>query len=183
MNCKCEQKATIFTSYDCFLLSIFSLSISRGIQLAGHSAGAHLAICLFNNLVQQSNALMSIVKSLYLISGVYDLREVRFMPTANPNNILSLTDDNALKLSPICFDYDKWTKSNAMTTIHLFIGSNDAPKLIEHSNTLNELLDAHQLKNHRLLVLDGYDHFNIVEDLAKADFTITKAIIDESKLF
>lgn len=129
---------------------------------------------------------MSIVKSLYLISGVYDLRgEFRFMPTANPNNILSLTDDNTLELSPICFDYDKWGKSSAMTTIHLFIGTNDAPKLIEQSHMLNEKLLATLQPNnyHRLIALQGYDHFNIVEDLAKADFTITKAIIDEAKSF
>lgn len=154
--------------------------------MAGHSAGAHLAVCLYNGLVQQAPLSMSIVKSLYLIAGVYDLSEIRFMPGVNPNNILSLDDRNVLKLSPIAFDYDKWTElqTNASTTaIHLFIGTNDAPKLIEHSHQLDKLLTTTKMPDHHLIVMNDYDHFNIVEDLSQSEFLITKMIIDEAKRF
>lgn len=172
------------------MLTLFSLLqfLFRCIQLAGHSAGAHLAACLFDNLVKQSPPLTPIVKSLYLISGVYDVSELRYMPTVNPNNILSLDENNVLRLSPMLFDFDKWVAAAAAarndgTAIHLYVATNDAPKLIGQSYCLERLLAHHQYRNYRLVMIENVDHFNIVENLCDADFSITKDIIDEAKLF
>lgn len=160
--------------------------------MGGHSSGAHLAACLFDKLVQQSPSLTSIVKSLYLISGVYDVSEARYMPTVNPNNILSLDENNVLRLSPILFEFDKWaavatrnaaTATAAATAIHMFVGTNDAPKLVGQAYCLERLLAFNRYPNYDLVVMENIDHFDIVENLSKADFLITKKIIDEAKLF
>ncbi|XP_055319834.1 kynurenine formamidase isoform X2 [Sitodiplosis mosellana] len=167
----------------------YAMSIgTRCIQLGGHSAGAHLATCLFDNLVKQSPPLTPIVKSLYLISGVYDVFELQYMPTVNPNNILSLDENNVLRLSPMLFDFDKWAavaaaaRSDA-TAIHLYVGTDDAPKLVGQSYCLERLLAHHQYPNYRLVMIENTDHFDIVENLSHADFAITKDIINEAKSF
>lgn len=152
--------------------------------MAGHSAGAHLATCLYDKLVQ--SALTTIVKSLYLIAGVYDLSEIRYMPTPNPNNILSLNDANVMKLSPITFNFNEWVKvqtNTSITAIYLFIGTNEAPKLIEQTKQMDKLLSMHQWPKLQLIEMNGYDHFNIVEDLSKPEFQIVQIIIDEAKQF
>lgn len=164
--------------HGCYQWPVCSFLFS-GIQLAGHSAGAHLAACLFDKLVQQSSA--SIVKSLYFISGVYDVSELRYMPSVNPNNILSLDENNGLRLSPILFDLDKWTA--ASTAVRIFVASHDAPKLVGQAHCFERLLAMHRHPNHRLLQIENTDHFDIVENLSKRDFFITQQIINEAKLF
>lgn len=156
----------------------------RGIQLAGHSAGAHLALCLFDGLIEKGFTFKSIVKSLYLFGGVYDLREPQFMPSINPDNkILSLDDANTSKLSPIFFDYRKWTESQKDIAIYLFVGTNDAPKLIEQSHQFDKLLSANHTLKHTLFIMNDYDHFDAVEDLSKSNYFITRMLIDEAKHF
>lgn len=191
-----ELCTLVFWSWQLSLSCTNIRFLFRCVQIAGHSAGAHLAACLFDGLVQQSPPLTSIVKSLYLISGIYDVSEVRYMPTVNPNNILSLDENNVLRLSPILFEFDKWaaaarngtTSTSTPTTatatsIHLFVGTNDAPKLVAQSYCLERLLAFNRYPNYELVVMENIDHFDIVENLSKADFFITKKIIDDAKLF
>ncbi|XP_031622293.1 kynurenine formamidase [Contarinia nasturtii] len=161
---------------------------TRCVQIGGHSAGGHLAACLYDNLVQQSPSLTSIVKSLYLISGVYDICELRYMPTVNPNNILSLDENNVLRLSPILFDFDKWitvaaSEGNSVTAIHMYVGSKDAPKLVGQSYCIERILAHYLYPKFRLIMIETTDHFDIVENLSQANFLITKDIINEAKTF
>lgn len=152
--------------------------------MAGHSAGAHLALCMFDGLIQKGFTSNSIVKSLYLFGGIYDLREPRFMPSINPDNkILSLDDANTLQLSPILFDYRKWTEIQKDIAIYLFVGTNDAPKLIEQSHQFDKLLSTNHTLKHKLFIMDGYDHFDAVEDLSKSNYFIIRMLIGELKHF
>lgn len=152
--------------------------------MAGHSAGAHLALCLFDGLMRKGFTSKSIVKSIYLFGGVYDLRELRFLPSINSNNkILSLDDANTSKLSPIFFDYRKWAEIQKDIAIYLFVGTNDAPKLIEQSHQLDKLLSTNHTLKHKLVIMDDYDHFDVVEDLSKSNYFITRMLIDEAKHF
>lgn len=121
-----------------------------------------------------------------IIQGIYDVYEAQCHQTVNPNNVLALNENNALRMSPILFDFSKWTASvtrdNAtQTAIHLYVGSNDAPKLIAQSYCLASLLNFHQYPNYDLISLQNIDHFDIVENLAQSYFTITKRIIEEAK--
>lgn len=104
------------------------------------------------------------------------------MPTANPNNILSLDDTNWMTFSPNHFKYDEWTHLMPNITINLFIGTNDPPKLWEQSHDFHKLIQKY-FKDCQFIELNGYDHFNIVEDLSKSEFSITKMIIDKALEF
>lgn len=150
----------------------------RLIQIGGHSVGAHLAMYMYNHLVQSNNPHRSIVKSLHLICGVYDVSELRYTDTANENNILQITDDNCEKLSPIFFNYTVWATDDVH--IHVYAAPNDCTKLIEHSRRLHETLRLNKCNN-RLVMMDGLDHFDIVEKLNDADYEINTAIVDELK--
>lgn len=163
------------------ILSNFPIAFpTRGIQLSGHSAGAHLAFYMLDRLVERTMA--SLVKSMYLISGVYDLCELRFTSMANANNILSLDDQSSVQLSPLRYDFGKWAPL-PLPSINVYIGEHDPPKLIEHSHHLNERLNVHRIAGARLFVMEHYDHFNIVEELAKPEYQITRTIIDDAKSF
>lgn len=124
---------------------------------------------------------MGIVKSAFLISGVFDLSELRFTTTANANNILQLSDDNYRKLSPVFFVFEPWTRSLNHMSVYFYVGDSDAPKLIEQSHEMYSVLKQHRCNSH-LHVLETYDHFNIVEQLAHSDFVITQTIISEANL-
>lgn len=166
----------LISFYCIFVFGFFSIYV-RGIQVAGHSAGAHLAVCLFNYLATNNTITkLSIIKSLYLISGVYDVNELRYTKSVNENNILKINDTNCQQLSPLYFDFTQWTKYNVK--IYLFIGNDDTPKLLDHSNRLHQLLQQNKCVSH-LHQLDNYDHFHIVEELCRSDFIITKSIIND----
>lgn len=118
-------------------------------------------------------------------SGVYDVYEAQYHPTVNPNNVLALNENNVLRLSPILLDYNKWSAAvghgNVIPTeIHLYVGSNDAPKLIGQAYCLNSLLNWYNYPSFDLISLDNIDHFDIVENLSKSDFAITKRIIEDA---
>lgn len=119
-------------------------------------------------------------------SGVYDVYEAQCHPSVNPNNVLALNENNVLHLSPILLDYKKWTAAaigdgNVIPTkIHLYVGSNDAPKLIGQAYCLNSLLNWYNYPSFDLISLENIDHFDIVENLAQSDFTITKRIIEDA---
>lgn len=165
-----------------FTKSLFYIIIShpqsthRLIQIGGHSAGAHLAMHMYNHLIETNNALRSIVRSLHLICGVYDVSELRYTDTANENNILQITDDNCEKLSPLFFNYTVWASDDLR--IHVYAAPNDCTKLIEHSQRLHETLLLNEC-NSRLVMMDGHDHFDIVEKLYEADYEINIAIVGE----
>lgn len=151
-------------------------SVHRIIQIGGHSAGGHLAICMYNHLVGSNNPHRSIVKSLHLICGVFDVSELRHTDTANTNNILQITDDNCQKLSPLFFNYTQWASNGVR--IHVYAAEFDCTKLLQHSQQLHEILVRNKC-NSRFVTMNGFDHFDIVEKLSEADHEINAAILDE----
>lgn len=148
----------------------------RFIQIGGHSAGGHLAICMYNHLVESNNPHRSLVKMLHLICGVYDVSELRYTDTANANNILQITDDNCTKLSPLFFNYANWTSDGVRVVI--YAAQFDCEKLLEHSHRLHNILRRNNC-NSRFVMMDRLDHFDIVEKLNEADHPVNIAIVNE----
>lgn len=153
----------------------------RCVQIGGHSAGGHLAACMFDHLVRTAHPHVSIVKSLHLIAGVYDLGELRHSSDINPDNILSITDANCRKLSPYFFDYTAWKAITSGTDfiVHLYIGDTDAPKLAEHTHEMHSIFARNRCAS-QLIILNGFDHFNIVEQLSDGKHEIVAAIVSEA---
>lgn len=124
---------------------------------------------------------------VFLILGVYDVYEAHFHSEVNPNNILALNEKDALRLSPMQFDFNRWVaavkhENAAPTAVHLYVGSNDAPKLIGQAYCLASLLNFYQYPSFDLISLQHIDHFDIVENMAHPEYTITKRIIAEANL-
>lgn len=121
----------------------------------------------------------------FSILGIYDVYEAQFHKEVNPNNILALNKNNVLRLSPILLNFEKWIAAvkhdnKAPTAIRLYVGSNDAPKLIGQAYCLISLLNYYQYPNFDLISLENFDHFDIVEKMAQSHFKITKRIISDA---
>lgn len=148
----------------------------RFIQIGGHSAGGHLVMCMYNYLVQSNNPRRSIVKALHLICGVFDVSELRNTDTVNANNILKIDDNNCEKLSPLFFNYTVWSSDDVR--VHIYAAQFDCTKLVEHSQRLYETLLFNKC-NCRFVMMNDFDHFDIVEKLIEPDHEINEAILNE----
>ena len=159
-------------------LLLWFLRHCRCVNLAGHSAGAHLLVSMMNHLVNQSSIYLHLVNVIYPIAGAFDLTELRYTKVANNNNLLSLTDQNVQRLSPMFYDYSKW--KDVTFRIKFITAEHDAPKLIQHSNQLCDILNGFLLvASCQTIALSNVDHFNVVTELAHKDFKLTKILTDD----
>lgn len=159
------------------------------IQLCGHSAGAQLCMALFDKLVRESPAMIANITAMYLLCGVYDVFEVQHWPVVNSNGILSLNENNSLRLSPILYEINKWVEAIKQfsigvipTAIHLYTVEYEAPKLLGQTYSMERVLALSEYPNFDLTLVKNHDHFSIAEDLSKSEFLITKQIITEAKI-
>lgn len=164
-----------------FIISInsFNLNFSRCVNLAGHSSGAHLLISLVDRLIVEAYPKIGLIRTVYPISGVFDLTELRFTDVANPNNILGLHDSNVIEYSPMFYDFSKW--DSVPVRIKLFVGEYETPRFIQQSSDFQKQVTTGCASADKCTIrlIPNYDHFNIVSDLSKAMFEITKTIIND----
>jgi arylformamidase len=131
-----------------------SYGIAGPVILSGWSAGAHLTAMALDHPV---------VAAGLAISGVYDLAPIR--DTAL-NVALKLTDEEVAKLSPLRLP---------VVQKHLAIayGSAELPALAWDSRNFHRRRAAAGAAG-ELVVIDGADHFTILEQLQRADGALTK---------
>jgi arylformamidase len=131
--------------------------IAGPVVLSGWSAGAHLtAMALDHPLVAAGLA----------ISGVYDLAPIR--DTAL-NLALKMTDEEVAELSPLRL---------APVQKHLAIayGSAELPALIWDSRNFYQKRVVAGAPG-ELVVIEGADHFTILEQLRRSDGALTKIVL------
>ena len=117
---------------------------------------------------------LKIIKNIYLISGVYDVSELRNTQCANRDNLLSITDQNVEALSPLKQNFDHLKSLNV--TFDAFVGGDESPTL--QRQTREFVAHLKQTKLHaNFHLMDGLDHFNIVEKLSEINYDITQTII------
>jgi arylformamidase len=128
--------------------------ISGPVILSGWSAGAHLTAMALDHPV---------VAAGLAISGVYDLAPIR--DTAL-NQALKLTDEEIAKLSPLHLP---------MVQKHLAIayGSAELPALVWDSLNFHQARAAAGVPG-ELIVVEGADHFTILEQLRHADGALAR---------
>ena len=112
----------------------------------------------------------------YFISGVYCLKELRHLKAANDGNILSITDENWYKLSPLYKDFS-YLKNNQVA-VYIYAGAYESDKFKEHSEMFSESSIKNFVKEVKFLEVD---HFNIIEKLASEGYEITRSIIGNLK--
>lgn len=149
----------------------------KKIHFIGHQSGAHLITYLFSDemISRLGSDKFSLIKNVYLISGIYDVSELRKTKGVNPDNLLSITDDNVDKLSPIKQKFDQLKQFKGIQ-FDAFVGSDESPTLLRQSREFVALLKQTKIPANFHL-MDGQDHFSIVEKLSEINYEITEMII------
>ena len=154
------------------------------ISICGHSAGAHLALQMFKDEFLRPLRQLDLIDQLFLISGLYDLRELWALQASNPQNILNLNAEKAKDLSPICWQYneDLLTKYRQQGVVfHVLVAENDSNTFKKQSEDLFKLFKALGL-NVAYKEFEKYDHFDIIEECSNRNSVISKYIIRSLKL-
>lgn len=153
---------------------------TKSISFVGHGSGAHLISYLLSEemISRLGTEKFDLLKNVYLISGVYDVSELRKTEIVNRENLLSITD-NVSELSPVKQNFTHLQKHNV--TFDAFVGSEESPTLQKQTREFVAHLKMAKLHaNYHLL--DGLDHFNIVEKLSEINYEITQKIINNLNL-
>ncbi|XP_061395142.1 kynurenine formamidase [Musca vetustissima] len=154
------------------------------ISICGHSAGAHLALQLFDDEFSKLQFSLDFIDHVFLISGLYDLRQLWLLNCTNSNNLLGLDDNSATKLSPICCEYndeliDKYRQQNIH--LHLIVAENDSSIFKTQSqNYAHKLMQLNMNVNYR--VFKCYDHFDIIEECSNSSSDISRYMKNEMKI-
>lgn len=137
-------------------------------------------------MLQRANpSCLQRVRYVFLVSGVYDLRDLRTCDAVNAANLLGLSERNVDALSPI-----RMPSANAATVISGGIGPPKQPLQQPAQFDVRVLVAEHDSATFRehsrayadaaccnFNVLAGCDHFDIVERLVERDFSLTALLI------
>lgn len=157
------------------ILSYAAEHNSKSVTFIGHLSGAHLITYLFSeDMVKLLGDRLKLVKNIYLISGVYDVHELRNTKAVNRDNLLSITDENVDALSPIKQSFDHLKDFNV--TFDAFVGGDESPALQKQSREFIAHLKWAKL-NANYHLMEGLDHYSIVEKLSEINSEITQKII------
>ncbi|KAK6194427.1 hypothetical protein SNE40_000062 [Patella caerulea] len=155
------------------LAFIFKLAKERqssGIYLCGHSAGAHLAAMMLMSEFEEDDAFdCELIKGAVLISGIYDLRP---LVTTYVNEPLKLTREDAWRFSPSNFINEIARMSQSREVI-LAVAEYDPPEYRRQTGEMEKSLRDKGVKTKYYDIPDT-DHFNIVEKLHNANYTLTQ---------
>ncbi|XP_031828963.1 kynurenine formamidase [Nomia melanderi] len=158
------------------ILKLASNNGSRCVWVAGHSAGAHLAV---NILFDESwldkmmkERYMKLFKGLVLIAGIYDLTA---LIDTSINDDLKLTK-NEMAAYSIPNDTSK-IKSIKGLKVVVTVGECDSPHFINESRKCAQKLITIADDVQYLLLREYTDHFDIVEKLTKPEDVLTKIIL------
>jgi arylformamidase len=129
------------------------------IYVSGHSAGGHLTAMAMS---------LGAVKGGVAISGLYDLEPIRLNYL---NDKLGLDAAEAQRNSPM-FHFPP--KSAPLVVAY---GTDELPELCRQSIDYAKAWTEHSLPG-RLLPVEDADHFSILESLADADGSLTRALVE-----
>ncbi|NEI72242.1 alpha/beta hydrolase fold domain-containing protein [Rhizobium lusitanum] len=126
----------------------------EAISASGHSAGAHLAFYLTARGPSETGFQPTPVKSILLVSGIYDLRPIvsSFLQAE-----ISLRDDETVEWSPLN------SKPRPGTCITIAVGGKETRPFIEQAQAL-----ANMTSSSLQLHIRGADHMSIVRDMGDA---------------
>ena len=133
--------------------------LAQSFIVAGHSAGAHLAAMTMDEPG---------VTGVLAVSGLYDLEPIRLCFV---NDKLGMDEETARRNSPL-----RHIPATAPPVV-VAAGGNELPELRRQSADYGAALVAAGLEA-RNLVLDGHDHFSILEELASPGGKLTAAVRD-----
>jgi arylformamidase len=148
----------------------------KSVSFIGHDSGAHLITYLLSEdmISRLGHDKFKLLKHIYLISGVYDVSELRQTDVLNRENLLSITDANVDDLSPIKSSFGHLSKYNV--TFDAYVGGDESPALQKQTREFVAHLKKEKL-HANFHKLDDLDHYDIVEKLSEINYDITQTII------
>ncbi|XP_030758229.1 kynurenine formamidase-like [Sitophilus oryzae] len=151
-------------------LDYAKLNMSKGVHLVGHSVGAHLVACMFNNFIPNlSYDDQSLIKSVFLLCGIYDLSP---LPQTEINKPLNLTDKESKAVSPQFMTLS----SPEHMKFYVIVAEYDAPPFREQTEKFHKKLKESGFQStYRLL--KGDDHFTVIERLVDEEYDLTQLIL------
>jgi len=142
------------------------------IYLSGHSSGAQLAGCMVTTDWRKEGLPGGLIKGALLCSGMYDLTPVRL---SKRSLYVNFTDEMVRALSAIRH-LDK-----LVTPLVLLYGTYETPEFQRQTRELFSAVDASS-KAVKLLVGEGYNHFELIETLANPYGLAGRAALEQMQL-
>lgn len=112
---------------------------------------------------------VKLLKSAFLIAGIYDLEPLL---STSYNNPLKLTAETAKLYSPIHHRI-----ADCDTKFFIVVGENDSPAFVTQSRIIKERFESQNMAA-RLMVLENVDHMDIVEKIVNEDFKLTQLMLN-----
>ncbi|KAJ8672804.1 hypothetical protein QAD02_004064, partial [Eretmocerus hayati] len=156
---------------------------SKGVWICGHSAGAHLAASLIHDQnwldVITRHKCRDLFKGLVLIGGVYAL-EPLLRVSVNESLKLTPNEISTLSFAPLQEgdDGNKKLESVQKVKVIVTVGECDSPIFIEESRRYARRLTKMVDNVEFILMRNNTDHFDIVENLVKGDFLLSRVMVD-----
>lgn len=149
----------------------------KSVSFIGHDSGAHLITYLLSEdmISRLGNDKFKLLKHIYLISGVFDVSELRQTEVLNRANLLSITDENVNELSPVKSSYAHLGKYDIV--FDAFVGGDESPTFQKQTREFVAHLKKEKLQAN-FHKLEGLDHYDIVEKLSEINYEITQTIIN-----
>ena len=126
------------------------------IFIAGHSAGAHLALMSLLQLAERKEAIAEAIRCVYCVSGLYDLR---LLMKSYLNEELRVTPKIAKSCSPLALPE---IKVNA--DLRFLVGSDETGVFVSQTHLIHELARASGA-NASVGSIEGLHHFDILYEL------------------
>ncbi|XP_022246952.1 kynurenine formamidase-like [Limulus polyphemus] len=155
-----------------FILWLAALRGSKGVYLCGHSAGAHLiATCMSSNVNAIPNTHM--VKGLFLLSGIYDLRPL--VKTTFGLKAL-ITSNLAVENSPLLLLKEMAQNLDISCQVLVIVADCDSPSFKLQAEQYVKGLQSNGISVEYQVIPEN-DHFSIIERLKDPNFALTKEFI------
>ena len=140
------------------------------ITVSGHSAGAHLCALLINENWTKNNLPQNIIKSAFLISGIFEPEVVLKLSL---NKEIQLNKQEAINNTP-------QPKSNIQSNIFISAGDKEPPAWIDQSKKYaNKSIEKNNSVSFELL--KNHNHFSMLNLLSDPDSLYTKKMVTFTK--
>jgi len=143
------------------------------IYVTGHSSGAHLAaVLLTTDFLSDFDLPPNIIKGGVCASGIYDLKPVRL---SKRSSYINFTDAIEERLSP------QRHIDKLLAPLHVVYGTLETPEFQRQGRDFAAAVKATS-KEVSLTALEGYNHFEVMEQLANPLSPLARAVLHQMKL-
>jgi len=138
--------------------------------IVGHSAGGHLtAAMVATDWREYDGVPADLATKGYAISGVFDLTPLRHVSI---NDTLQLTNESAALASPV-----NWKVPDSGRSLTAVAGSLESDEFIRQGRMLADIWGRKGVRT-KFALIEGTDHFTIVDRLSEANNTLVPEIIE-----